>query len=292
VWQRRCLRPGLAAKQLVVELNPRNLTSWLLLVVRRALGRPVVGWGHAHSRSGPAPEWNRLRRLMQRLCSALVSYTRSEAQSLGALFPGKPVWAASNSLYSRRQLSGALPTNPAQPRTDLVMIGRLVPEKKPVLGLRAFASVVGELPPEVTLHIVGGGPLAAEIERFVAASGLCDRVRLHGYAWDWETITPIFRSCRAMLSPGYIGLNAIQALAFGVFVIYGRDEPHAPEIEALDETNSAPFESDDVATCARRIMELYDGSRRVDPVAIARASQQMYNTDEMSAVFARLVRVD
>lgn len=287
-WQRGCLARGLLADTLVVELNPRNLTSWLLLVLRGVTRRRTAGWGHAHSRRGPEHRFNRGRRAMQRMCSDLVAYTETEARELAAIFPGKRVVPARNSLYSREEMARFLGPDDAGTRADLVIIGRLVPEKKVLVGVMAFARACPQLPPDTVLHVVGSGPQQSEILAFVAAAGMAGRIRLHGYVTDLDRLAPLFRGCRALVAPGYVGLNAVQALGFGLAVLYARDEHHAPEIEALDPSNSIVFESDDVESCSRAITALYTGGRTFDPGTIAASTRDNYSTDRMIEPFVTL----
>lgn len=283
-WQRRCIGSGVLARFAVVELNPRNLTTWLLLALRAVTGRPTGGWGHAHSRSGPAPRHNRLRRLMQRGCTELVAYTENEAEDLRTVLPGKRVVVAPNALYSVMQLS-RFELRPVDQRRDLLVIGRLVPEKKVLLAVEAFATAVVDLPGETLLHIVGAGPQESGVRELVESAGLADRVRLHGWVSDPDLLAPVFGQCCALLSPGYVGLNVTQALGFGVPVLYARDEPHAPEFEALGPANSRVFDSDDVDACRRAVVEFYGQRTEFDADAISAAIRARYSTDRMIMPF-------
>jgi FkbM family methyltransferase len=283
-WQRGCVGRGLRARYLVVELNPRNLTSWLLLVLRRTIGRRTGGWGHAHSRRGPATRYNRLRRVMQGMCDELITYTETEARELRTILPGTVARPARNALYSTTEMA-RFTVRPVDERPDLLLIGRLVPEKKALLGVEAFAKALPELPDDVLLHVVGSGPQESEIREYVAAAGLAERVRLHGWVTDDERLAPILEHCCAVLSPGYIGLNATQALGYGAAVLYARDEPHAPEIEALTPANSRAFGSDDAEACRRTIVEFHRDRAAFDASAIAAAARAEYSIERMIEPF-------
>ena len=289
VWQRGCLVAGFLAKNLVIEINPRNLTSWLLLISRILTGRGVVAWGHAHSRRGPNPEYNRIRRVMESMCAELITYTETEARELAEIFGRKKIVPARNSLYTIAQMSQFELTDLAD-RPDLVLIGRLVPEKKALLGLAAFERARASIPPGVVLHIVGSGIQEQEIRDYAAKSGLSDQIRLYGWVSDLDQLAPIFERCRGLVAPGYIGLNATQALGFGLAVVYPRDDPHAPEIEALDATNSIVFETDDAEGCSKAIVELYQNPSRFDSRRIAEAARRKYSTDRMIEPFVGLAR--
>lgn len=286
-WQRGCLVRGLLAGTLVVELNPRNLTSWLLLVLRGLTRRRTAGWGHAHSRRGPRREYNRGRRIMQRMCSDLVAYTETEARQLDDIFPRKEVTAARNSLYSRSEMS-RLSVPDFDDRPDLIIIGRLIMEKKVPAGVAAFVRAAPQVPPDAVLHVIGSGPQDSEIADLVSATGMADRIRLHGDVTDLDDLAPLFQRCRALLAPGYVGLNAVQALGFGLPVLFARDEHHAPEIEALDPSNSIGFGSDDVESCSQVITGLYTGGVPFDCRAIAASARDNYSTDRMIAPFVTL----
>ena len=69
---------------------------------------------------------------------------------------------------------------PGAPEPGRVLaIGRLVEKKAPQLTIRAFAEVAAEFP-HAHLDIIGDGPLRPACEAAIAATGLRDRVTLHG----------------------------------------------------------------------------------------------------------------
>ena len=77
-------RAGTSRGAVVVELNPRIISSWLIVVMRAVLRRHTYGWGHLYARRGVEARSNAVRRLMQRLCSGLLVYTHSEADAARA----------------------------------------------------------------------------------------------------------------------------------------------------------------------------------------------------------------
>jgi colanic acid/amylovoran biosynthesis glycosyltransferase len=64
-------------------------------------------------------------------------------------------------------------------------IGRMTPQKAPILLLEAFR-LAAHTDPELTLDYVGGGALFPAVREFVEGCGLADRVRLHGLASEAE----------------------------------------------------------------------------------------------------------
>jgi glycosyltransferase involved in cell wall biosynthesis len=70
---------------------------------------------------------------------------------------------------------------PAVERLDALYVGRLSPEKDPLLAVRAAAEA------ELPLTLLGDGPLRGEVEREVGRLGLANRVTLRGFdPAPWE----------------------------------------------------------------------------------------------------------
>jgi colanic acid/amylovoran biosynthesis glycosyltransferase len=64
-------------------------------------------------------------------------------------------------------------------------VGRMTPQKAPILLLEAFR-LAAQADPELTLDFVGGGALFPAAREFVQGCDLGDRVRLHGIASETE----------------------------------------------------------------------------------------------------------
>ena len=72
-------------------------------------------------------------------------------------------------------------------------IGRMTPQKAPILLLEAFR-LAAQRDPELSLDYVGGGPLFPAALQFVAGCGLGERVRLHGVASRAGQGAPVVQS--------------------------------------------------------------------------------------------------
>jgi glycosyltransferase involved in cell wall biosynthesis len=280
LWQRGACRPVIASDTAILELNPRILSSWVILLARKLLGRPTVLWGHAWSRKGPASRSDAIRQGMRRLASAVVVYTETQAGELSARMPGAVVRAAPNALYPLR-LAGAAPP-PGAPR-DVVFVGRLVKAKKPDLLLEAFVAAAPDLPDDLRLVFVGGGPLEGQL---AAAAGRLapGRVLFVGPTYEFEKLRALYSTALVSVSPGYAGLSLIQSLWFGVPLIVARDEAHSPEIEAAIEGENAVFcDSDSAGSLRDALVEVanartaWEGRR----AAIAQACAARYSLEGM-----------
>jgi colanic acid/amylovoran biosynthesis glycosyltransferase len=82
-------------------------------------------------------------------------------------------------------IPASIPQRPPAASKRFLAIGRMVPQKAPILLLEAFRLAASE-DPDLTLDFVGGGALFPAVREFVEGCGLRDRVRLHGMAPEAE----------------------------------------------------------------------------------------------------------
>ena len=260
LWQHGSVRPAVAATVSIVELNPRVISTWVALAIRRLFRRPTLGWGHAWPRSGRETRSERIRGLMRRWVSDILVYTHSEADELAQLMPGKRIHAAPNGLYPA---SLAIRDAEIRPGRDVIYVGRLVQRKKPLLLLEAFALARSKLPDHASLVFVGEGDLLPRLRDRARELGVADRVRFTGHVNDFEALSLLYRDALVSVSPGYAGLSVIQSHWFGVPMIIARDEPHAPEIEAAVEGENAMLVDSDSATAlGDALVDVFDARAR------------------------------
>jgi glycosyltransferase involved in cell wall biosynthesis len=269
LWQRDVVRSGIASSAVVIELNPRILSSWLILLIRRSLGRRTIAWGHSRGRAGGTA----LRNLMRRMSSAVIVYTETEREDLVATAPGMLVVAAPNAVYPAESMK------PVEKGQSLVWVGRMVATKKPELAVRGFAAALDHLPAHCQLVMAGDGPLRPAVRQLVDRLELADRVRLPGHVPP-DHMAEVFAGAAATICTGYVGLNMVQSLGFGVPVLYAIQEPHSPEIEAATPANSVRFASDDADALAAAMVSVFDGWTPDRP-AIAERCRQTYSVEAM-----------
>lgn len=288
-WQRGVFRRAMSAACCIVELNPRNLNTWVILLLRRMVGKPTLCWGHAWPRAGRNSRSDRVRGLLRRLATGVVVYTEAQRQELNEHYPGTSISVAPNSLYPARELH---PDLNARPDRSLVWIGRLVREKNPELALAALRILLGLDSSRVTLHIVGDGPLRSALDNCVRSTGLAANVRFWGHVDDPDILRPLFSRASASVCSGYVGLNVTQSLGFGCPVIWAEDPLNAPEVSVLDETNSFMYEAGDEGSLARTMEVALAASTtaRLDRRAISDGICEKYSSEAMAAGFLAAVQ--
>ncbi|WP_433029625.1 glycosyltransferase [Actinomycetospora sp. CA-053990] len=277
------LRLVLKYPQVVVELNPRNITTWAILISRLVLGRPSHGWGHVDPRGHRGVATLQLRRTMQKMCSSLITYTEAERERAKELFPKKPIRVAANALYRAKDM-----TEVTQGGLDVVWIGRVVEEKKPLLAIDSWREFVRARGTSSRLLVVGDGPLLEAMKERARTAGVRESVEFFGRVNDSDVLRKIFGRCRLMLATGYVGLNVTQGLGFGLPVVYPEQEPHAPEIEALDPDNSLTFASENAESCAHAVQAAFASDWHASEIAAA--ARKRYSVEAMATPFLDLAR--
>lgn len=275
----------------IAEFNPRIVSNVLACVYTRLLPVRFIWWGHGiNPRSGRFSV--RLRLWLTRLADAIIFYDSVQADKFVALgVPRETVFVAPNSIDTE-EIGCLAQETPREQRNRILYIGRLIPEKKVPLLIRAFALVYPRLQSETKLTIIGDGPDRAGLERLATHLRLADRVEFVGAIYAQDQLAPWFNSAWVSVSPGYVGLAAIHSLAYGVPMLVARDEPHRPEITALqDGVNGLFFRSDDAVLLAQKLLYLANDQERWRHMAQAarRTVQERFSLAAMVEAFERAV---
>lgn len=207
---------------LIVEANPRNLSTTQAVSWMKDRHRPVIGWG-----LGLPPRrgfWQRmlrkqmLRERMLRSFDALLTYSAQGAEEYRAAgFDAQRIFLAPNAVAPAPRSD--LPQRAsefAEGRPRLLFVGRLQARKRLDVLLHALSLFPPETVPHLT--IVGDGPEKQQLRTF-AASLLPATVftgELHG-----EELAAQFRQADLFVLPGTGGLAVQQAMSYGLPVVVG-----------------------------------------------------------------------
>lgn len=279
-------RTAISAKTTILDLNPRSLTAWTLLGLRRILGRRTLLWGHLHPRSGRGSRTAVLRRSMRRLSNGTVLYGYDSVPFALAELPGSPVWVAPNSLYARDALT--VPANEG-PYTSVLYVGRLVSDKKVDLLIRGFLR--SDLATRgVQLVIVGEGAERKALADLVSELGGNASVTFLGQVADVNDLRHLYEDALCSVSPGYVGLSLTQSLGFGVPMLISRDEPHSPELELARIGGVEFFETDSPLALAAALDALAPAGNACERQRISIAIRKTYSAEAMAAGIASALK--
>ncbi len=278
------------AHYVVMELNPRILTNWIILVIRKLLGKKTALWGHAWSRSGQNAKTDRLRSVMRRLSDKIILYTQTQVHELKTVMPNADIVYASNAIYYKHEMY-PLDSN-APLGNNIIYVGRLHSSKKPCLAIQAFALAYPQLFPDSKLIFVGSGDSEMALMTDMAKTlGISDKIIFKGHISDHETLKQLYHESLVSVSPGYVGLSITQSFGFGVPIIIGRNEPHAPEIEcAIEGENCAFFHSDNAQDFADKLVQFYCEKETwsAKKTSLAAYVREKYSVEKMVEPFLKL----
>lgn len=275
---------------LVMEMNPRIISNWITLIIRKVLRKRTILWGHAWPRSGMQSKTDRIRKIMRDMGDNIIVYTRSQMEELKTEEPHLNINYAPNALYYKDEMKVNKET-PSHEINNLIYVGRLTKLKKPLLLLKAFHKALPELNENSKLYFVGDGDEKESLENYIDQNGLKNRVVLTGHIGDYFKLEILYSKSIFSVSPGYIGLSVTQSFGFGVPMLVSRNENHSPEIEAVEDgVNALFFETDNLESFKERIIQIYNEKQQwIDKREdVCETCKENYSINAMGDTFIRL----
>lgn len=257
LFQTGMWKESLKSKVLVLEMNPRIISNWLLIIIRFILQKKTVLWGHAWPRKGKNSNSDKLRHMMRLMADEIIVYTKTQAKELEEKMPAKIITPAPNAVFYKSEMQ--VEKTPVEEIYDLIYVGRLTKAKKPVLLVNAFIKVLHKLPDKTNLIIVGEGEEKPKLIDLVSNQNLESRIKVLGHIGDYKRLKELYAKSLLSISPGYVGLSITQSFGFGVPMLISRHENHSPEIEAvLEGDNSLFFETDDMKDLGQKMIDFFE----------------------------------
>jgi glycosyltransferase involved in cell wall biosynthesis len=199
---------------LIVEANPRYLSTPFAIKWMRSRGRKVIGWGLG------APRVSGIKRkrwlaFVNRF-DAMLAYSQRGAEEYAALgFPREKIFVAHNSVSPAPTASLSQRSSFRQP--TILFVGRLQARKRIDSLLRACA----ELGSKPRLIIVGDGPECTALESL--AREVYPAAEFAGAKHGAE-IKPYFAEADLFVLPGTGGLAVQEAMSHGLPVIVAKGD--------------------------------------------------------------------
>lgn len=169
------------------------------------------------------------------------------------------------------------PVRPQAAGKRFLAIGRMAPQKAPIMLLEAFR-LAAQRDADITLDYIGTGPLFPAVGDFVRVCGLAGRVRLHGVVSDGEKLrllhecgTFVQHSVTEVYEGNEEGLPAAiqEAMAYGQAVVSTR---HSGIIDAVVEGETGQLvDEGDVAAMASAMLEVPAMAAQMGAAGHARA---------------------
>jgi GalNAc-alpha-(1->4)-GalNAc-alpha-(1->3)-diNAcBac-PP-undecaprenol alpha-1,4-N-acetyl-D-galactosaminyltransferase len=223
-----------------VVISHMDLTSVRVLAAMHDTGIPVIACEHTDpNRVGLGP-WQRVREVLyRRACAVIASHDSTTdwltQRGIAARTIPNPLVPPDKQPISRDgMLVAPLPTaaspqwgeggqRPGEGRSRgdrrrIVTMGRLSPEKRVEMLIRAFGRVAGDFP-EWDLEIHGDGPLQEHLAGLIESLGLAGRAFLRGFTDDPYAVLGAADLYVSASSVEGFGNSIWEALACGVPVV-------------------------------------------------------------------------
>ena len=219
-----CVQQGLIAwlerwqpNVLIVEANPRYLSTPAAVGWMHARSLPVIGWGLG-APSTASLETSLRKRFYQTL-DAMIAYSSAGAEQYAACgVRPERIFVAPNAVSPQpTQPPPARPDHFKEGRPVLLFVGRLQERKNLHLLLHACAALPSAVQPE--LLIIGDGPDREGLEAL--AQAIYPTARFLGAKRGVE-LEPYFNKADLFVLPGTGGLAVQEAMAHGLPVIVGQ----------------------------------------------------------------------
>ncbi|MBN1452358.1 MAG: glycosyltransferase [Anaerolineales bacterium] len=272
---------------LIVEANPRYLSTPAAVKWMQRRGRPVIGWGLGAPPPSGSPHFlrnwgERRRRAFLSQFNGLIAYSQRGADEYAALgFPREKIFVAHNaaSPAPKRALSPKPATFKLQP--SILFVGRLQARKRIDALLRACA----EMPdPGPRLVIVGDGPERGNLEAL--AQQVYPSAQFVG-AKHGDELEPYFSEADLFVLPGTGGLAVQQAMSYGLPVIVAKGDGTQDDLVRPENGWQIPPEDYNALVATLRAA-LSDSARlRQMGAESYRIVSQEINLEKMVAAFVR-----
>ncbi len=233
---------------LIVEANPRYVSTPATVRWMRSRGRPVLGWGLG----APIPRgslsqlrYRRWTRFLSRF-DAMIAYSQRGADEYASLgFNREKIFVAHNAVTPA-------PKTPPPQRADtvdrptLLFVGRLQARKR----IDSLLHVCAEMPDSPRLVVVGDGPERESLETL--AQQIYPTAEFTG-ARHGDELEPYFAEADLFVLPGTGGLAVQEAMSHGLPVIVAKGD--GTQDDLVREGNGWQIPPDDRAALKSTLRE-------------------------------------
>jgi glycosyltransferase involved in cell wall biosynthesis len=271
---------------LIVEANPRTVSSARAIRWMQRRGRPVLGWGLGTMPLTPGLHGLRAmgRRRFLRRFDGMIAYSSRAAEEYRALgIAPQRIFVAHNAAAAAPAPAAPAPARHGAGPPTLLFVGRLVGGKRVDALIRAAAG----LAPPPRLIIVGDGPARADLEAL--AREVFPAAEFPGGVFD-EALAPVFAQADLFVLPGLGGLAVQQAMAHGLPVVVA--EGDGTQFDLVRPGNGWHVQGGDVEALRRTLQEALSDPPRLRAMGAEsrRIIAQEINLDTMVASIVNALR--
>ena len=289
-----CWQPGLVKwleswqpDVLIVEANPRYLSTPRATRWMHRRQRPVIGWGLGvpPAETAMGGVWGRLRitrrEAFYRQFDGVIAYSQKGANEyIKAGFEPKRVFIAPNAVAFRPTTTPPSRPVKASGRLSVLFVGRLQARKRIDNLFIACRNLPENIQPDVV--VVGDGPVKASLEKLAAS--VYPRAKFLG-ALHGEELDPVFANADLFVLPGTGGLAVQQAMAHALPVIVAEGDGTQDDLVRTESGWQVP--PDDLSALTSAMTEALSSAPRLRQMGQAayRIVADEVNVERMVEVF-------
>ena len=229
-------------KYYILDGEPFCLSSWVILVLCRLLGKRTIAWTHGwYGREGLIK--GMIKKIFYKQFSTLMLYNRYAMRLMEDIgFDRNRMFCIANSMDSDREKALRTTLKPSDVYAShfknnlptVIYCGRIQKWKKLEMLIDSMKMLKDEGRP-VNVVFIGKDVEGVNLESYAKQQGLQANVWMYGPCYDDRIIGQLFFDAAVCVSPGNVGLTAIHALSFGCPVITHNDFSYQnPEFEAIN----------------------------------------------------------
>lgn len=297
LWQKIPSKVWSADLVVVIQEN-RIVSNYLVIALRKLLGKKTAYWGHGKNFQSRAPNgvrerWKGFWLLLVDWWFSYTDLTTGIIEDAG--FPGAKITTLNNAIdvaAFKQQVESVSDGTIVQRRRELglsdddkvaIFCGSLYPDKLPELLIEA-SDLIRERCPEFRLIIIGEGPSADYLSREAKSRPWIQLVGVKTGAEKAE----LFRLADVMLNPGLLGLHILDSFAVGLPIVSTRNALHSPEISYVVNGENGVLTEPGAAAYSEAVIGLLSNSEyRLKISRNAQASSENYSLESMADNFAK-----
>lgn len=249
-WQTRLLALAIENGYDIVVYwgDAYRLSTWFSAALARARGKKVVFWSHGiYGKESKLKLF--VRKTFYRIPHAMLLYGGySKKLLVDEGFSESSLYVINNSLdvecqvesYKRALDKGSSLSEDIKEDLNVdrlvIFVGRLTASKKIEMILDCVKSINSSGTVRLGVLLVGGGDYKSKLESYSLSLNISDKVNFYGPCYDHDTLASLYIKSDICVSPGNVGLTAMQSLIFGTPVVTHDDMTNQmPESESVRE---------------------------------------------------------
>ncbi|WP_371185687.1 glycosyltransferase family 4 protein [Thalassotalea maritima] len=277
---------------LVINGNPRFISSLIVSLIAKLRGADIYWWGHAWSSTS-----SRLGSMIRfRLMNFfnIILYTDEEIKLTKGLI-NKPVVALNNGLdieAIRAKLKINFSKYDDDDGLNIAFIGRNTEKSKFDHLIQAVIGLDSNAKSNVNVHIIGNFNRDDIVKKHPLAESL--NLICYGEMWNESEISAVLEGCHIFVYPGAVGLSLIHAFALGLpAILHDNRYNHMPEIGAFSPgVNGLTFSEGDVTSLTQNIKHCMNDKKTLKIYAqnAYQTVSQSFNTNDMAKRFINFIK--